>query len=150
MALKLDDTDMQLLSLLEKDSKARMHVLSRRLSIPASTVHHRIKRLEAGGIIRSYGIKKDFREMGMKLKAHVMVFIDVTMLKRMKKSQKELARQIRCIEGVEAVDIITGDADLIVTVRCRDIDDFQKFLLEHLQAIEGITETKSMIVVAEE
>ena len=150
MALKLDDTDMQLLSLLGRDSKARMHVLSRRLSIPASTVHHRIKRLEQEGIIRSYGIKRDFRAMGIKLKAHVMVFIDVTMLKRMKKSQKELARQIRRIEGVEAVDIITGDADLIVTVRCRDIDDFQKFLLERLQAIEGITETKSMIVVAEE
>ena len=62
----------------------------------------------------------------------------------------ELARQIRKIGGVEAVDIITGDADLLVTVRCRDIEDFQKVLLGKLQAIEGITETRSLIVIAEE
>ncbi len=149
MAIKLDETDLHLLSLLEKDSKARMHVLGRRLSLPASTVHHRVKRLESEGIIRSYGISKDYSAMGIKLKAYIMVFVDVTALKRMKKSQVELAREMRKIGNVQSVDIITGDADLLVTVRCRDIDDFQKVLLGRLQSIEGITKTRSMIVVAE-
>ena len=150
MELKLDGTDMELLALLDSDSKARVHALARKLSLPASTVHHRIKRLERGGIIRSYSIRRNFAAMGIALKAHVMVFIDVTLLKRMKKSQMDLARQIRKIAGVETVDIITGDADLLVTVRCRDIVDFQKVLLGKLQAIEGITETRSLIVIAEE
>ena len=150
MELKLDGTDMELLALLERGSKARVHVLARKLSLPASTVHHRIKRLEKEGIIRSYSIRQNFAAMGIRLKAHVMVYIDVTLLKRMGKSQMELARQIRKIGGVEAVDIITGDADLLVTVRCRDIEDFQKVLLGKLQAIEGITETRSLIVIAEE
>ena len=106
MAIKLDETDLHLLSLLEKDSKARMHVLGRRLSLPASTVHHRVKRLESEGIIRSYGISKDYSAMGIKLKAYIMVFVDVTALKRMKKSQVELAREMRKIGNVQSVAVM--------------------------------------------
>ena len=51
------------------------------------------------------------------------------------------------VPGVENSEIITGEADLLLTVRCRDMDEFRKVLLERIQAIEGITETKTMMVM---
>ena len=46
MIMKLDRKDLQLLKILEKDAKASVQFLSKETGIPASTVHHRIKRLE--------------------------------------------------------------------------------------------------------
>ena len=51
------------------------------------------------------------------------------------------------VPGVENSEIITGEADLLLTVRCRDMDEFRKVLLERIQAIEGITETRTIMVI---
>ena len=93
---------------------------------------------------------KDHARLGFGLKAHVLVFADTTELKRLKKDQMGIAREIHRLENVECADIITGDAELLVTVRCKDMGDFQKFLLEKLQRIDGVSKTKTMMVVAEE
>lgn len=149
MEPKLDDKDMEILDILEKNAKIRIHAIAKRLSIPPSTVHHRIKRLESSGAIRRWTIEKGYQVIGLKLKAHIMVLVDVTALKRMRKTQKDIAKAIRGIPNVQAVDIVTGDSDLMVTVRARDMEEFQGTLLERVQAVEGITKTRTMIVVAE-
>lgn len=149
MDKKLDETDWELLKLLETNAKARIHTIARKMGIPASTVHHRIKRLEKEKFIDSWTIKKNNKLLGLKMKAHILAFVDLTMLMQIKRTQKDVANDIKKIDGIETVDIVTGDADLLVTVRCRDMEEFQGLLLQKLQSIKGITKTKTMIVVAE-
>jgi len=145
---KTDETDLQILALLEKDAKMRMHVIARKLGIPASTVHHRIKRMEKEGAIAGYAVKKGYKKLGMMLKAHVLVFVDLNTIKKMKKTQADICEELARIPGVEGAEIITGEADMMVTVRTRGIEEFRKLLLEKIQAVEGITETKTMMVIA--
>lgn len=38
-------------------------------------------------------------------------------------------------------------ADLLLTARAKDIDEFRKVLLGRIQNVEGITETKTMMVI---
>ena len=147
MATGIDGVDEEILAILEKNAKTPMHAIARRLGIPASTIHHRIKRMERDGVIAGYGARKDHRKMGLGLKAHVLVFVDVTAIKRLKKTQENIAAELVKIPGVESAEIITGEADLIVTVRARDMDDFRRLLLERIQAVEGIVETKTMMVI---
>ena len=145
----IDETDHELLRILELDSHMRLHAIAKKLGMPPSTVHHRIQRLEREGFISGWTIRKDNALLGLKMKAHVLVVVDVASLTALKRTQKDIARDIRALEGVEGVDIITGDADLLVTVRTKDMEGFQAFLLERLQSIKGITKTKTMIVVSE-
>ncbi|MFH1785076.1 MAG: Lrp/AsnC family transcriptional regulator [Candidatus Micrarchaeota archaeon] len=149
MEKKIDETDMELLKILESNAKARIHSIARKINLPASTVHHRIKRLEEEGIISSWTIKKNFSSLGLTMKAHILTFVDLTMLTQMKRTQKDIADDIKKINGVESVDIVTGDSDLLLTVRCKDMKEFQDLLLKKIQSIKGITKTKTMIVVAE-
>ena len=149
MEKKIDETDLELLRLLEKNAKMRIHTISRKMGIPSSTVHHRIKRLEQDGLICGWTIRKSYPLLGLGMKAHILVNVDVAALKKMKRTQRDVATDIRKLEAVEGVDIVTGDADLLVTVRARDMEAFQNILLEKLQSIEGITKTKTMIVVSE-
>jgi DNA-binding Lrp family transcriptional regulator len=53
------------------------------------------------------------------------------------------------IEGAQRAEIITGEADLLLTIRCRDMDDYRRVLLGKIQAIEGITETRTIMVISE-
>ena len=147
MTIKLDDIDLEILSMLEKDAKARMHAIARKLGIPASTAHHRIKQMEKEGIISGYTVRRDWKKMGFGLKAHVLVFADLVALKHMKKTQQDICNSLARVPGVESSEIITGEADLLITVRAHDMDEFRKVLLEKIQAIEGITETKTMMVM---
>ena len=52
--MELDNKDIQLLEILEKNAKVPVQELSEETGIPASTVHHRIKKLESNNIIRRY------------------------------------------------------------------------------------------------
>lgn len=149
MAKTLDEIDLQILSILEENAKARMHGIAKKLNVPQSTVHHRIKRMEKEGIISKWTILKDYEKMGLGVKAYILIFVNVTALKQMKKSQKDLARRIRKFDNIEAVDIMAGEADLLVTARCLDLKSLQDVLLDQIQSIEGITKTKTMIVISE-
>ena len=52
--MELDNKDIQLLEILEKNAKVPVQELSIETGIPASTVHHRIKKLESNSIIKRY------------------------------------------------------------------------------------------------
>ncbi len=149
MGTKIDETDERILALLERDAKMRMHLLARKLGIPASTAHHRIKRMEKEGIITGYAIRKDHKKLGYGILAHVLVFVDVTELKKMKRTQQNIADALMRVPGAEKAEIITGEADLMLTVRCRDMEDYKNVLLGRIQAIDGITETRTIMVISE-
>lgn len=149
MQPRIDDTDMELLDILQSNAKARIHSIARKMGIPPSTVHHRMQRLEREGAIAGWTIRKGYHVLGLKMKAYVLVFVDLAVLSAAKRTQKDVAMDIKKVAGVESADIVTGDADILVTVRCRDMDDYQKILLERLQSIKGITKTKTMMVVSE-
>jgi len=149
MDIKTDETDARILALLERDAKMRIILLARKVGIPASTAHHRIKRMEKEGIISGYTIHKNYKKLGFGILAHVLVFVDVTELKKMKKTQQDIAASLSRIEGAERAEIITGEADLLLTIRCRDMDDYRRVLLGKIQAVEGITETRTIMVISE-
>jgi len=149
MGIKTDETDARILALLERDAKMRIHLLARKVGIPASTAHHRIKRMEREGIISGYTIQKNHKKLGYGILAHVLVFVDVTALKKMKKTQQDIAKSLSQIEGAQRAEIITGEADLLLTIRCRDMEDYKNVLLGKIQAVEGITETRTIMVISE-
>ena len=71
--MELDKKDIQLLEILEKNSKSPVQELSDKTGIPASTVHHRIKKLETNNIIKRYTSQLNEKIMGRGFSAYVMV-----------------------------------------------------------------------------
>jgi len=147
--IQLDETDYSILDMLKSNSKVRIHIIARKLGIPSSTVHHRIKKLEEKSIIKKWTIIPDPKKVGFNIKSFVLIFVDVTNLKRIGKTQKDIAEILKKIPNVENVDIITGEADLLVSIRAGDMQDFQNILLDKIQSIEGIVKTKTMISLNE-
>ena len=144
----LDATDLDILRILEKNAKAPIHIIAHKLSLPSSTVHHRIKQMEHNGVILRWTIAKDYEKLGLGLKAHVLIYVDVPALKKLHRTQQNVANELAKIQGVEGADIIAGDADIIIAVRSKDMASLQKLLLEKIQGIDGITKTKTLMVIS--
>ena len=82
--------------------------------------------------------------------AYVLIFANLQTLKQKKKTQYDLAKEIKYFDFVERVDIVSGGSDLVAMIRVKDVSEFDKVLLGKLQLVEGIDKTQSLIVIHEE
>ena len=121
LIMELDKKDIQLLEILEKDAKASVQFLSEETGIPASTVHHRIKKMEKNNIILRYRAELNPKIMGKGFSAYVMVNGS---------PEKYLGDDFFQHKYVAEVSAVTGNYDLIIKIQCANLDQFNDFLQE--------------------
>jgi DNA-binding Lrp family transcriptional regulator len=144
---RFDEKDMMILDVLRKHGDYTVRQIARNTLLAPTTIHSRLRKLKASGVIRGYTIDVDEKKLGRKLGAYILISADLKMLKERHKSQYTLAEEIRKLHGVEAVDIVTGVTDLIAKIRVTDIEEMDRLLLSKLQLLEGVSKTQTMIIM---
>ncbi len=143
----IDKTDEKILGELEQDSRLSTAKIAKRTGIPQTTVHHRIKKLVAQGIITKYTIKTDLRKVGKNVMAFVLVLFDTTQMKEQRWDYESLAESIRKIPGVEEFAYTTGRYDIIIKVVTGSMKELSSIVLERLRKIPGVSRTESVVVM---
>lgn len=145
---KIDQKDREIITELINNSRQTVGQLGKKLGMPPTTIHNRIKKLENDGIIRNYTADIDYKKLGRP----VMAFVGITVnynVEGKKIKQPEIAKQIKKLEGVREVTILTGGLDIIVKVMAKDIDDLNELVTEKLRDIDGVDKTQTMIVLTQ-
>ncbi|MBU0532043.1 Lrp/AsnC family transcriptional regulator [Candidatus Micrarchaeota archaeon] len=143
----IDEKDLAILEILKEHGDYTVRQIAKKTLLAPTTVHSRIKKLKKNGVIQRVTIDVDEKKLGLKLGAYVLIFADLKLLKEKHKSQYDLAEEIKKLAYVKKVDIVAGGADLIAQVRIKDIEEFDKLLLEKLQLLEGVSKTQTMIIM---
>jgi DNA-binding Lrp family transcriptional regulator len=146
---KLDEKDLQVLAEITENAKRTTSQISKRINIPITTVHNRIKKLEKLGIIKKYTVNVDHAKLGKPISSYVMVSVVYMLPSGIKVSQEDVAKHVKGITGVESVEIMTGETDLLVKVRVKDIAELNDFVIRKLRKVEGVDKTRTMIVLSE-
>ena len=144
----MDEKDCLILNVLKENSSLSHREISKKTHIPLTTVHNRIKKMQEEKLIKKYTVQLDNEKLGFGLAAYVMVTINQHIVGK-KISQQDIAKHIRKFSCVESADIVTGQTDLLVKVRCASIKDLDNFITKDLRSIDGIDKTVSMIVLEE-
>jgi len=147
MAHKIDEKDQKILEILQEHADYTTRQIAKKTLLPITTVHHRIKKLKQAGIIRKYTVKLDWAALGRNFVAYVLISANLPLLKQKKKTQHDLAEEIRKLWFVERADIVSGGTDLVAIIRVKDVAELDKVLLGKLQLLEGIDRTQSLIVI---
>jgi len=147
---ELDTKDMQILEVLRQHGEYTTRQISKKTGLPATTIHNRIKKLKQEGIIKRFTIDIDNSRIGKGLLVYVLISVNLQLLKEKKKRQLDIVKELRKLEYIVRTDIVSGGTDMVALVRVRDVKEFDKVLLEHIQLIEGIEKTQSLIVIHEE
>lgn len=143
----MDTIDQKILSELEKDSRLSTNKLAKRTGIPQTTIHHRIKKLLAEGVITRYTIITDLSKVGRPVMAYVLVLFDTTTMKEKKWTYESIAESIGRIPGVEEFAYTTGRYDIIIKVTAGSMKELSSIVLDKLRKIPGVSRTESVVVM---
>ena len=144
----LDEKDIKILELLKLDSKLTTQQISKKILIPITTIHNRIKKLENEGIIKNYTLSLDHKKLGKTISAYVLMQVDVAILRQKGMNQEDLVNLIKTkSKGItEYISIISGDYDIIAKVLARDVSELDDFVTKFLRNLEGIKKTNTMMI----
>jgi Lrp/AsnC family transcriptional regulator, leucine-responsive regulatory protein len=146
--MAVDSKDRKIVEELLKDSRQTSSSLSKKLNIPITTVHNRIKKLIKSGIILNYTINLDHNLLGRPVPAYIGITINYNVPGK-KINQLEVARKIKAIDGVYEVLIMTGGSDILAKVLAKDIGDLNMIVTEKLRNVEGVDKTQTAIILKE-
>ena len=145
MADILDETDLQILKTLQKNSKLTTKELADAVHLTPTPVFERQKRLERQGYIKKYVAILDPEKLGQGLQ----VFCKV----KLKQINHEIADAfVRCIQRIPEVPACyntSGAYDYLLQVRARDMKQYQEFVLYKLGEIESLASIESTFVMSE-
>ena len=98
--------------------------IAKQLHEPSTTIHYNIKKLEKIGTIKTYKAVLDYKQIG---EGHC-TYLLMNLLPEKYADPESVAKQIAKNTQVESVDIITGEYELIVKLRTKDIDEYYAFV----------------------
>lgn len=145
--LSVDEKDIEILRLLQEDCKMPVREISRRIGSPITTVYARIKRLEDSGIIKGYkailnpeGLERGTTAFILASFRYRMPGVEKTL------SQRDIAREVARFPEVLEVHIITGDWDILIKVKEKDVNAIGIFVVDKLRTVRGIERTLTCMV----
>ncbi|OGS39953.1 MAG: transcriptional regulator [Euryarchaeota archaeon RBG_13_31_8] len=137
MSAMIDKKDEIILNELKKNARNTTKNIGKTLKIPRVTVHDRIQKMAEKGIIKSFTIIPDYKNIGLSC----TVFIFVAFQSDVNISQRELAKRIALLPNVFEVHIISGEYDLLVKVRGTSLEEIGKLIVDKLRLIRGVGRT---------
>ena len=142
---ELDSTDRRILRELQRDGSIRNDVLAERVGLSPSPTLRRVKALEEAGYVRSYVALLDPDRLGLGVR--VLIELRLTVQDRDALDRFEKAATV-IPEVVECVTVL-GDWDYVLTVVARDIEDYQRILLDRVAKLPGLANYRSTLIVRE-
>ena len=141
-SVHLDAIDRKILMLLQENAKLSQAEVARAVGLTAPSVNERIRKLERGGAIRAYVALVDERKVGHDIAAFVEVFIEHP------KFELEFIRSVQPLDEVLECHHITGEYSFLLKVRVTDMNAFRRLLIEKLNTVQGVRQTRTLMVLA--
>ena len=136
---KPDHTDSEIIALLNEDGRMPSAEIARRLGdVSARTVTNRIEALIREGIINIRAIVNP-EMVGYGVLADVFIETEPGRL-------REVAERVAEFPQISYVACATGDTDVIISVRARNIEELYNFVIEVLGKIPGVTRTQTFLL----
>ncbi|WP_447927484.1 Lrp/AsnC family transcriptional regulator [Vreelandella sp. EE27] len=141
----LDKIDAQLVAYLQADGRLSNAKLAERLSISEATCWRRHKRLEEASVIEGYQATLNRRELG----ASVLAFVQITCTQHDGAATAEFERLVQASSRVLSCHNTTGEADFLLQVIARDLDDYSRFVETVLRKLPGVSSIRSNLSLRE-
>jgi Lrp/AsnC family leucine-responsive transcriptional regulator len=141
--MKLDATDLKILSLLQEDGRISNLDLAEKVFLSPSSCLRRVRMLEESGMISRYSAILDANALGLELEA----FVQVSMRRDVEHWHESFTAALRDWPEVIGSYIITGEANYLLRVRARNLKHYSAFVLDKLYKTAGVLDIRSNIVL---
>jgi DNA-binding Lrp family transcriptional regulator len=144
---EISEKDLEILKILQENCRLRAKEISKKVDTPISTVFAKTKRMESEGIIKGYKAILDAKRLDRGTTAFILVsFEQQSSGQQANPSQREVAKEIAKLREVQEVHIVSGDWDMVVKVKAKDVDMIGKLVLDKMRLIKGVKRTLTCMV----
>ena len=134
----------EVLKLLEEDSRMSAKDIADALSLAEAEVKEIIAKYEADGTIIKYTALVDREKLD---NAAVTAMIELKISPHHGEGYDRIAQRIYQYKEVESLYLMTGAYDLLVTMNAPTMKDAAQFVYDHLATIAGVTSTATRFVM---
>ncbi len=141
----LDDTDLQIMRVLQENSRLTVKELALKVHLSSTPVFERMKRLERDGYIRKYIAVLDVD----KLNQGFIVYCNVKLKKINRDIANEFIVAVNRIPEVTECYNISGSFDYLLKIHAKDMKSYQNFVFNTLGTIDSLSSWESTFVMSE-
>lgn len=144
-ALFLDETDRQILKILQRDAALTSKEIAVQVNKSTAAVHERIRKLKREGYIKKIVAILDRKKINKNLVAFCHVLLhnhSSSTLQEFEQSVIQLPEVLECLQ-------MTGAFDFLLRVAVNDMDDYQNFYRKKLAALPNVTTVQSFFILSE-
>lgn len=141
--MTLDGFDFKILSLVQDDASLTNAALAEGVGLSPSQCSRRRITLEEAGYIIGYRAELDAAKLGFGVEA----FTRVTLAAQAETTADDIARFFNGLEEVQMAYTLTGDADYLIHVRVKSLDELATFVHRRLLPHPKVSQVRSDIVL---
>jgi len=142
----LDDVDRQILALLQDDGRMANADIAARVGLSPSAALARLRKLTEARIVRGFTAILDEEKLGQPTTAYVFV----TLTHHQRKLAESFLAKVQAIPAIMECYHITGKADYLLRVVCKDIPDYRNLLMEQIVSMPEVESVETMFVLRTE
>lgn len=136
----LDQTDRDLIALLQQSARDSVADLARRLGVARTTVVARLARLEKNGVITGYTVRLSQDIVDSGLRAYVGITVEA-------RGARGVLQRLRRIPGIEELCSVSGQFDYVALLRAGSAEQLDR-LLDAIGDIDGVLKTTTSIILS--
>ncbi|GAA5222161.1 Lrp/AsnC family transcriptional regulator [Membranihabitans marinus] len=143
--VKLDAIDKKIIKILQENCKITNLDLSKRIGLSPAPTLERVKKLENLNVLSSYHAKVNNATIGLSVQTYLLV--DIAWHKE--NALDNFLKKINEIDEVVECYIITGEADALMKIVCKDIPNYEELLFRTLSKIDEIERLKTLMTLSQ-
>lgn len=141
--MHIDEFDRKIIAALQEDGRIPVAALAEKVSLSATPVSRRLKRLEEEGVIEGYAPILNLRALGFALDAYVLINLQAHDDATIRRFEEEIRSNVYVV----ACHAVTGEMDYLVHVIARDVEHLSQITLKTLVRIPGVRDVQSIIAL---
>ncbi|MCX8059418.1 MAG: Lrp/AsnC family transcriptional regulator [Spirochaetes bacterium] len=139
----IDNKDLKILQILQKNGKITNKKLSDELNLSPPSVLERVKRLENSGYIKEYKAILDRDKIGRPILAFICIYLE----KNNEETVNSLFKYLINLNEVLEIFHITGRFDFIVKVSAKNLQDLNKVISAKISESEAVKKVETFLVL---
>jgi Lrp/AsnC family transcriptional regulator, regulator for asnA, asnC and gidA len=136
----LDDVNLRIIDILGRDSSTPFVEIAKQIGISDATVHIRVRRLIAAGIISKFTISVNNNLLGYDHLAFMGINVEPG-------SAEEVTVNLTNIDEVLEIHEMHGRFDLLLKIRAKDLNQMREIVVNKIRKLPNIIETELMTVL---
>jgi Lrp/AsnC family transcriptional regulator, regulator of ectoine-degradation genes len=139
--LKLDERDIRILTILQKEGRITKTELAERVNLSPTPCWSRLKRLEKLGLIEGYRAKIALKRFGLTL-----VFMEAELESHRAADFARFEAEMRQIPEVTGCWAVGGGIDYLIQLMVKDVDAYQRLVDRMLESGIGLKRYYTYVV----